>query len=128
LTLEVDFEDKEGYVFVAIKGDSDMGGMLEAFEKIIVYSTVNKATKMLVDCRGIESKLPMAQIASISEKFDNIHTDYEGLMKINVTFAFLIDQKQHDPNAINKELYDEREEHSYVGGDMKAAEKWLLAK
>jgi hypothetical protein len=128
LTLEVDFQDEEGYVFVEVKGDSDMGGMLEAFEKIIVYSTVNQAKKMLVDCRGIESQLPLAEIASISEKFNNIQGDYEGLMGFDVTFAFLIDEKVHDLTQINQTLYEGKEQPTYLGSDIVEAEKWLLTK
>lgn len=128
MTVEVDFHDKEGHVFVEIKGTSTKSDLLTAFEKIFLYSSMKKASKMLVDCRGIESVMPLQDIATISEKFNNIQTDYEGMMHNQVTFAFLISKEIHDPKEINKALYEEGEDHSYVGADIEEAEKWLLNK
>ena len=128
MSAEVDFQEKEGYVYTEIKGSSDKSDLLAIFEKILVYSTAQRTSKMLVDCRGIETVLPLGEIASISDKFNNIQTDYEGMMSLNVTFAFLINKELHDPNLINETIYDEGEDHSYVGGDYEEAEKWLLSK
>lgn len=128
MTIEVDFHDKDGYVLVDMKGTSEQSELLAAFEKILLYSSMKKASKMLVDCRGIEGNLPMQDISSISDKFSNIHTDYEGMMNNHVTFAFLIRSDHYDPNKINEALYDEDQDHSYVGSDFEEAEKWLLSK
>lgn len=128
MSAEVDFQDKEGYTYVEIKGSSDKGDLLSVFEKILIYSTVQKANKMLVDCRGIETVLPLEDIGKISDRFNNIQTDYEGLADINITFAFLINEDLHDLTQINSMIDTDVEQPSFLSGNYEEAEKWLLSK
>jgi hypothetical protein len=128
MAAEVDFQKKDGYVYAGIKGSTDKGGLLSVFEKIMIYSTVQQSPKMLVDCRGIETVLPLEEIASISDKFNNIQDDYEGMTSIGITFAFLINDELHDLNIINEALYGGEEQPTYLGSNYDEAEKWLLSK
>ena len=128
MAVKVDFDDKAGYVLVNIKGTSNKSDLLAAFEKIFLYSSLKNANRMLVDCRGIESVMPMKDISLISEKFNNIQSDYEGMMNNQITFAFLISNELHDPKKINEALHEGEEDTSYIGSDVKEAEKWLLTK
>jgi len=128
MTAKVEFLEKDGYVYTTIKGSSDKNGLLSVFEKIIIYSTARKASKMLVDCRDIESVLPLEEIAAISSKFNAIQEDYEGMAKIDITFAFLINEELHDLNLINETLYGGKEQPTYLGSNYEKAEKWLLSK
>ena len=128
MSLDVDFEDKEGYALANIKGTATKSDLLGAFEKVFLYSSMKKASKMLVDLRGIENNMPIEEIAHISERFNNIQSDYEGLMENQVIFAFLINKEGYNPALINDSLYSDREENAYVSVNYEEAEKWLLSK
>jgi hypothetical protein len=127
MAAEVDFQDKEGYVYVDIRGSSDKSDLLSVFEKIMIYSTVKKATKMLIDFRELETVFPFEDILVISDKFTNIQGDYEGISQININFAFLINEELHDSSFLNETLSSEEEQPMYLGGKYEEAEKWLLS-
>ena len=128
MTIQVDFHDKDGYVLVNMKGESNKSDLLAAFEKILLYSSMKRASKMLVDCREIEGNMPMQDIATVSDRFTDIQNDYQGMMNNPVVFAFLINDDLYDTTQINDALYDDSEDHSYIGSNFEDAERWLLAK
>lgn len=124
--LEIDFENKEGYVHATVSGTFTKESALPLFEKLLIYSTVTKTSKILIDCRKMASEMPIEELFAFSQKSGEIADDYQGMIK-DMRTAYVFDPEHHDLDYINQGVFDKEKDDFILTLDHEEAVKWLAS-
>jgi hypothetical protein len=128
MSLEIDFENKEGYVLAPVTGTFSKESALAMFEKLLIYCTVTKTMKILVDCRGMGAEMPIEELFAFSQKSEGLQADYGKKGMINeMRTAYLFDPEYHDLSHINKGVYNPEKDDFILTLDHEEAVKWLAS-
>ena len=128
LSLEIDFENKEGYVHAPVTGTFTKESALAMFEKLLIYCTVTNTMKILVDCRGMGADINIEELFAFSQKSDGLQSDYgEKGMIHEMRTAYVFDPEKHDLNHINKGVFNPEKTDFILTLDHEEAVNWLAS-
>ena len=126
MSLEIDFESKEGYVHATVKGAFKKEDAIATFEKLLIYCTVTKTMKILLDSRGMEGELLVKDLLAFSQRSDGIQEDYGDSGMINeIRLAYLFDPSKYDINQISQGVFNPEKDDFMFTYEIKEAVDWL---
>jgi hypothetical protein len=126
VSLEVDFENKDGFVHVLVSGIFTKESALTVFEKMLVYCTVTQNSKILIDCRRIEGDIPTEEILGFSQQSDVVKDDYDDMGQIGMMkLAYLFDPSHHNIDQIKDGVNDPNRNDFIISTDHGEAVDWL---
>lgn len=128
MSLEIDFKEKEGYFHATVTGPFSNEGALPLFEKLLLYAAVTRLSKVLVDCRGMEADMYMAEILAFSTKTTEIMSDYSNAGRIKeMRSAYLFHEDLHDPDQIGQNVNPDSNDDFIITTNYNDAIKFLQA-
>ncbi|MGA1820318.1 MAG: hypothetical protein ACMUHU_04835 [Thermoplasmatota archaeon] len=126
MSLEIAFRDRDGYFLAEVSGTFTWESALAMYEKILIYSTVKKESRILIDCRGIAGEMPVNEILAFSQRSADLQSDYmETGMVVNMRTAYLFDPEHHDLAQLSLGVYDPSKEDLILTLDYDKAVNWL---
>lgn len=126
MSIEIDFQEKEGYFQATVTGKFTKDGALPLFEKLLLYSAVTKQSKVLIDCRGIEADMSMTELLAYSLKTAEIVDDYSSSGRIkDLRSAYLFHEDMHDPDQILENIDPNSSEDFIITTNFDEAMKWI---
>jgi len=124
--LDIAFKDMDGYFHVKVSGTFTKDSALATFEKVLIYSTVKKVSKILIDCREMSGEMDISELFAFSQKSEDLQVDYgDSGMITNMRTAYLFDPSVHDLGVINQGVYNKEKDDFILTVDHEEAVNWL---
>ena len=126
MSLEIDFENMEGYVHATVSGTFTKESALPLFEKLLIYATVTRTFRALIDCRKIEGDMPISELYAFSQRSNDLRDDYDGKGMINdLRNAYLFNPEYHDMEHIHQGVSNPEKNDFLFTYDHDEAVNWL---
>ena len=110
MEMDIDIKDMEGYVFVDVSGTFTIDNALTLFEKMLIYITVTRASRILIDIRKLEGEF-LQQLFELSKKATELQDDYTGSSGLSsARKVYLFDGTKYDPNFLEEFVYSKNRE------------------
>lgn len=126
MEMDIDIQEKDGYVEVTVTGTYSRANALNLFEKLLIYSTVTRTTKLLIDCRKIKGENIIADIHAMSKKATELQDEYDEKGRTDhIKKAYLFDEKRFDVSELKDVVYDKNRPYYIITLDYEEAQEFL---